>query len=206
MNDLVIACIGTVLGDLCDIYYEYDVPTEDLPVMGDIRAIFTDDGEYRLEHTDIGTGANVEALLFYISLPFTLVGGISGIAYLAEKFNELKKRWKERTAGTLLFPSNVAFTMSAPSIFTENQLERIRLLKSYEIKLGPEWAKLGNCPFLYCYVIGIVTEEDEDDEFHILLLRDDGEVLIHQETNINLFLKMFGDERALQRLFEQTAT
>ena len=63
MNDLVIACIGTVLGDLCDIYYEYDVPTEDLPVMGDIRAIFTDDGEYRLEHTDIGTGANVEALL-----------------------------------------------------------------------------------------------------------------------------------------------
>jgi len=178
-------------------------PDRDELIQGDINELFGDSCARELNSVGIGLGASVEAILFYVLLPFNLVGGTAGLFYLAEKFKELRERWKKRTGSTVLYQKNIALAVSISDELEGQEVKDIRFIKCFEQKFGPEDATLGDCPILYIFLIGVFKEDRREDILHILVTREDGSTLLHNTiVEPFLFFHMY-DEQALEHfIFE----
>ena len=173
-------------------------PEKHASIQEDIREIFGSDSKSEINETGIGIGAGFEAILAIISIAISSVGGIPGIIDLGKQMKSLRDRWSQRSGGTILYPCRLALPISLTDLFTQKQLENVRLVIAKEIRVGPREANIGDVPIYYMYAIGIMGEDVETDELHVFVTNESGDVILYQDINEALFLSMWGDSEALE--------
>lgn len=153
------------------------------------------DVEYILQADSRGLGANYEVVSLIIGIP----GLIAGTWFLAEKISGLIS--KLRTKGGVLLPEIEALLVNLNTLFTEEDLHRIRMVRSVGVSAGfNQKVRLGDFPFLYSYVLVFATDGEED-EVHHLLIDDRGQVIDHQELRANVWARFYGHELSLSEYF-----
>lgn len=169
----------------------------------DVLQVFGGETHLELSPTAVGAGASAEAILLYVTTPFTIVGGVAGVWFVAEKLKEFKTRLRARTVHAR-FPEVEAFLSVIGESLEIEDLGKVRLLKCLTVQTGSEAAKFGDFPRCYVYIVGIPGETESGDELTVLLAADDGTLLIQEKVRLNLFLHLFGKEEALSDFLDST--
>jgi hypothetical protein len=168
-------------------------------IKSDIEDLLTEElgptVEYILQADSRGLGANYEVVSLIIGIP----SGIAAVWFLAEKVSSLIS--KLRNKGGVLLPEKEALMANINSIFSEEDLTRVRLIRSFAVSTGSyQKVRLGDFPFLYSYVIVLSTEGDKDEIYH-LLINDSGQVIDCQIVSADIYSRFYGNEYALSEYF-----
>ena len=158
------------------------------------------DAGYLVEDDSRGLGANYEVAALIIGI-INIPSAINGILYLAEKASNIILRLRNR--GGVLLPEREALLINIKTLFSEEDLRRIRIIRSHGASVGMhERARLGDYPYLYSYVLVFDTAETYD-EVHHILINDRGEVLSHEVLHANMYASFYGSDLCLYEYFRR---